>query len=537
MFRPPVTLYRILLSCGMGLLLLASGLQAQDTAQGSGVISYYDDTSTHLNAYHLYDCRDAACQRFYQLFIPTLFESTPFTEALIADAPPIPQQEQTYHIAEGAVRPDGHPITAYDVAFSLLFESHTVNGMRVDDEQRFTILYNDPPSCYTHSQINKGLSYAPIHDVQLVESVAEFQAGQEGVPLIADWQAHYWRAFFGLQYPIRQSPENHSQTAYTYVIDAGRQINYAQQGDQVIVPLHLNKAAMEYPTAVQSFLQGEANLLINPPPRFFADLRATPDIQTYEAPGNTVRVLAFNPAIFDPTLSSSYSDGRTRYSAFLEDPQVREAITYVLDVEALINREFYGASTPTNGLFSPSSPAYDPDRPLPIHNIRQAERLLDAAGWPRMDGGWRVCHKCLNHTEGALLSLDITIPYNDLALAIVEQFSAVGIRVNLHSDLASDLQLLYIDVNKHDIHSLFTSYYSSHTSELIEVLDAARYVPDCNPEEQFALYQQAQDLMDEAFQVIWLDAPHDFYAWRRIEGIDPRPGDPFWNVMEWRAAR
>ena len=77
----------------------------------------------------------------------------------------------------------------------------------------------------------------------------------------------------------------------------------------------------------------------------------------------------------DPTHSKIFSDKR-----------VRQALSYAINVEALIKRTTYGKAIASNGMFHPRLWAANPDcKPYP-YDPEKAKALLKEAGWEDKDG-------------------------------------------------------------------------------------------------------------------------------------------------------
>lgn len=70
----------------------------------------------------------------------------------------------------------------------------------------------------------------------------------------------------------------------------------------------------------------------------------------------------------------------------LKDVRVRQAIAYALDVLPFIDYLFRNEVRPAYSILPTQSWAYDGDVPQYAHNIDEANRLLDAAGYPRVNG-------------------------------------------------------------------------------------------------------------------------------------------------------
>jgi peptide/nickel transport system substrate-binding protein len=76
--------------------------------------------------------------------------------------------------------------------------------------------------------------------------------------------------------------------------------------------------------------------------------------------------------------------------SFFKDPRVRKAFSHVIDRRIIHKVINYGYGEVLNGPVSPKlTKWYDPDIPLPQIDVPTAEKLLDAAGFPRNSDGIR----------------------------------------------------------------------------------------------------------------------------------------------------
>lgn len=130
----------------------------------------------------------------------------------------------------------------------------------------------------------------------------------------------------------------------------------------------------------------------------------------------------------------------------LRDPiigklQVRQAIAHAIDRQALVRTVWNGYAVPATGPVSSLLKGfYTPDTQQYNYDPAEAERLLDAAGFPRKADGWRFT---LNHDY---------IPYGDdykrTGEFVRQALRKVGIDVNLRSlDLATWTKNVFTDYN------------------------------------------------------------------------------------------
>jgi peptide/nickel transport system substrate-binding protein len=74
---------------------------------------------------------------------------------------------------------------------------------------------------------------------------------------------------------------------------------------------------------------------------------------------------------------------------YLQDVEVRRALAYAIDREAIAEHVLNGLARPTYSAFTPSSWVYNPDVPHYDFDLEKAKSMLDQAGWRVGPGGIR----------------------------------------------------------------------------------------------------------------------------------------------------
>jgi peptide/nickel transport system substrate-binding protein len=148
-------------------------------------------------------------------------------------------------------------------------------------------------------------------------------------------------------------------------------------------------------------------------------LRDQPAIDVAERPGTNYAYVTFN--LDDPVLAKR---------------EVRQALAWATDREQIIRYLLRGQARLADGPLPPNSWAYNPDIAHYGYDPQQAERLLDAAGFPRIpaDGGMRMKLTLKTSTaEGSRL----------LGAVLREQWRKAGVDLDLRplelATLFSDL--------------------------------------------------------------------------------------------------
>ena len=170
-------------------------------------------------------------------------------------------------------------------------------------------------------------------------------------------------------------------------------------------------------------LSGEADAMDNiPPPRSnLTRVAANKDLRVVPVPSSTVGFLLFNQR--DP-------NDRDRPHPILADTAVRRAIGLSLDRRLMVRATFGNAADVPYG---PASPILWIRHGAPAPrgaNVREAQRLLAAAGWADRDGDGVL------ERDGRPLALTLTLPNTSairqqFALQVQEQLRQVGIRLEV----------------------------------------------------------------------------------------------------------
>lgn len=120
----------------------------------------------------------------------------------------------------------------------------------------------------------------------------------------------------------------------------------------------------EQTTKLLAFEAGEADIVTAPPQMEFARLEDDPGIDTMVAPSPGYTYMGFN----------------TRNEA-LSDVRVRQAISYLIDRNAIVDQLLYGLGIPGHTQVIPSLPWYNEDAKRYDYNPERAMELLAEAGY------------------------------------------------------------------------------------------------------------------------------------------------------------
>jgi peptide/nickel transport system substrate-binding protein len=116
--------------------------------------------------------------------------------------------------------------------------------------------------------------------------------------------------------------------------------------------------------------KGSADVTINSlTPDAVLTLKKDPSLAVETAPGTVLSYLGFN--LRDP---------------ILRDVRVRQAVAYALNRKPMIEYLWRGQAQPARSILPPQSWAYDGNVPSYDHDPEKASSLLDAAGYPNING-------------------------------------------------------------------------------------------------------------------------------------------------------
>ncbi len=153
--------------------------------------------------------------------------------------------------------------------------------------------------------------------------------------------------------------------------------------------------------------KGSGDIAINSlTPDTVVTLARDPRLRVERAPGTRLAYLGFN--LRDP---------------ILKNVRVRQAIAYALDRRPMIEYLWRGEAEPARSILPTQSWAYNGDVPAYEHDAEKAKQLLDAAGYPAVDG-----------VRFHITMKTSTDPNTRLMVAVMQQqLRAVGIVLDIRS--------------------------------------------------------------------------------------------------------
>ena len=154
-------------------------------------------------------------------------------------------------------------------------------------------------------------------------------------------------------------------------------------------------------------------------PDIIPALAKQPTLAVTERPGTNFAYVGLN--LEDPTLARR---------------EVRQALAYATDRDALIRYLLHGQARIANGILPPNHWAYEPNVTQYARDLPRAEKLLDAAGFPRQANGIRLQLTLKTSTEEQARLI---------GAALQEQWRHAGIKLELRP---LELATLFSDIAK-----------------------------------------------------------------------------------------
>ncbi len=259
-------------------------------------------------------------------------------------------------------------------------------------------------------------------------------------------------------------------------------------------------------------------------------LLGAPGIQTVKYPVARVYYVAFD----------NLSSGK---GTPIEDPRVRQAMNYAVDVDAILKALFNGFGKRSTGFVATGELGYGIVDPFP-YDPEKAKQLLAEAGYPN---GFTISMGC---PSGAYSHID------EVCQALVSYMADVGITIELEMmepghfwDLMAKKELTPLAVDawadesgeaynrmRGALGGITNAYSIYEDPEITKRLDAISV--EIDREKRKALYEDLQIYMQENPPFIYLYEPVTFEAIRdRVQDYRPRPSEIYYLMNTWIASQ
>jgi peptide/nickel transport system substrate-binding protein len=279
--------------------------------------------------------------------------------------------------------------------------------------------------------------------------------------------------------------------------------------------------------------KGSIDLILGPsavPADYFRVMRKNPELKTLTRTGNNYAYIGFN--LRDPVLKNR---------------DVRQAISYAIEREQMVQSLFYGTATLATGLLPPHNWAYEGNVLTIAFNRQKAMQMLDRAGFKDPDGdGPQVRFSLILKTS--------TSEFRRIVATVVQRnLAAVGIGLKIQSyefgTYFSDVNrgnfqmcmLMWVGESDPDIYSTAFSTAGARNrgkysnSDVDKWLEMARTADSEEQQIKFYSLVQNQIAEDAPYISLWYE-PNICIMRRELQGMRLTPDsdfrvlkDVYWN--------
>ena len=502
---------------------------------------------------------DGASYGAYSMLWPKPFETDSFTGEPVPGLTSWEISEDgltyTFTIREDAVWSDGTPITADDALFSfnaILSDIDTtaedlvsnIESIEKIDDKTYAIQLNGI-DCAALSNFS-GINFLPAH-----KYAADF----------SDFETN----------PMNQNPDI---SGGPYILDSWApdesqnfHANETFWGGAPQIPFLVNRVIGDQAVVIQALESGDVD---------FTTLQG--DLFAQIADTSNLQAQAF-PAISVNFISMNWADGNDPQPAFAEDGSpveqpphplfsdvnVRKAVVMGFNIDDVVATLGAAGATPLIGAVTPAIGwAYNSELERQPYDPEGAAALLEEAGWVDSDGDG------VREKDGVQLAF--TLKYSNIlqhfettALVAQDQLSQIGFGVTLELvEWANYLDQVYFGQNydvtpmsnsggntvpdpndfmtlllsAQDVPGTGNNIASYVNPEIDALIEQARTVPGCAPEERAALYNQIQAIAHEDVAYNWTYVPNLVQvANSRVGNFNPGPSWALYgypaHVHEW----
>lgn len=181
--------------------------------------------------------------------------------------------------------------------------------------------------------------------------------------------------------------------------------------DKVVIRFIQNDSAR-----IVAIRSGAVDMIEQVPPADIPSLKNVDNITLHSTPTYRVIYLALNQNADAPLLTDT--SGKPLSTNPLKDSRVRQALSIMIDRQAIVDRLLSGAGVPANQFVNAQTFGFNPDIPPIKPDLAQAKKLLTDAGYPN---GFGI---------SIFTSNDRFPQDSELAQVIAQMFTRGGIKVN-----------------------------------------------------------------------------------------------------------
>jgi peptide/nickel transport system substrate-binding protein len=281
----------------------------------------------------------------------------------------------------------------------------------------------------------------------------------------------------------------------------------------------------EFGSRLSALLAGEIDIMKDVPPQVVETVNGSPMAEVRSTVSARINYLAFQTLVDGP----------------LQDARVREALTYAIDVDELIQSVHRGEATRICSYTSGTDPSYNTDLPCLEPDLERARELLAEAGYAPEDLTLQL------DTPSGRYPLD-----REVSVAIAAQLQRLGVNVDVqvnewraHLDAIVNRQtgeMFFLGWGPileptGTIPQLFRddqSYASFGDPDITAAIEEAFGV--VQPDERFAAFSEVQAMLAEQSPWMPLWQQHDLYGVANWLDWSPRADEKLW-MFEASAAQ
>ena len=198
---------------------------------------------------------------------------------------------------------------------------------------------------------------------------------------------------------------------------------------------------------VAAIKSGKYDIVLKVSPEIFPELEKLDNINILTKKAGSMNYIAFKLGKWDEEKNEIVTDPNSK----MYDLNLRKAIAYAIDMDAVSKQFYHGLSTPAKSQLSPLFPSlHNPEINGFKQDVEKAKQLLDEAGFKDVDGdGIREGKdgKPVKYTLAMMSGGEIAEP---LAQYYMQQWRAIGLDVELLDGRLLDSKNFYNRVNGDD---------------------------------------------------------------------------------------
>jgi peptide/nickel transport system substrate-binding protein len=212
------------------------------------------------------------------------------------------------------------------------------------------------------------------------------------------------------------------------------------------------------------------------------------DVEMSSLSPDMTRVLAKRPELQvmeEPGTNFAYL-GVNLEDAILAKKEVRQALAYATDRESLVKYLLRGEARLASGILPPNHWAYEGDVKTYGYDPAEAERLLDAAGFPRGAGGVRM---------GLMLKVSTQEQARLLGAALQDQWRKIGVALEVRPLEAATL---FSDLDKGNFQLSYSIWVGANNDpDIFDLVFSSKKIPPNGRNRGHYRNAQVDRLIDE----------------------------------------